>query len=148
MSDLKPLETQLQSWTLRRPSPELKEKVFGASSATEAPAPKRPLVPTWNWLTPLAACCLTVLTLVKVNNGRLNPIGDRENHAIFAVAMTSLTVSNPTATFQPKWFGLSATDENLEWNVWSTASFDWTKEGQFLSTNRSLHLAQTNYLTR
>ncbi len=147
MSHWNQLETQLQSWTPRRPSPKLKQAIFASAPA---PAPERerhPRVPAFAWLAPVAACCLTVVTLFSANtNLRFHQSDGRENHAVFTVAMSSLTGSTPTSTLPTKWLGLTATDENLEWNVWSRASFDWTNEGQFLSTNRSLQLARTNLM--
>jgi hypothetical protein len=140
---------QLGSWIPRRPSAELKHKIF---VQPEEPKPIRQRAPrpvtTWSWLAPAAACCLTLFTLFGANNFRTGDGAIRENHAIFAVAMSSLTTSNPTANLRSNWFGLSASDENLEWNIWSKTSFDWTNEGQFLSTNHSLQLARTNYLMR
>lgn len=152
MSDWNHLVTQLRSWTPRRPSPDLRKKIFSSAGTILTVAVAQRSVSrcsaTWSWLAPTAACCLTLFTLVRGNSFRSMRGEARENHVIFAVAMSSLTASNPTANFPTKWFGLSAADENLEWNVWSKTSFDWTKEGQFLSTNRSVPLAQTNYLMR
>lgn len=151
MSHWNALETQLQSWTPRRPSPELKDKIFAA----EQEEPRREVrsrqcgAPAFSWLAPAVACCLTLFSLVGANNLRFGGGDRRESQVIYSMEMNSLTPSNPATTFPAKkWFGLSATDENLEWNVWSKASFDWTNEGQFLSTNRSLQLARTNYLMR
>lgn len=149
MSNWNQLETQLRDWTPRPPSPELKKRIFAEPETAPVVAPRTPRgMPAFHWLAPAAACCLTLFTLLRTNNFQNDRPDSRENHAIFAVAMSSLTASNPTATLPAHWFGLSATDENLQWNIWSKASFDWTKEGQFLSTNRSLQLARTNYLMR
>jgi hypothetical protein len=91
-----------------------------------------------NWLAPAVACCLTLVTLFGSMASSWNHSGAREARAVYMVSMPS--------TAGKAAYGVSATDENLEWNVWPRASFDWTNEGQFLSTNRSLQVARTNYL--
>src|SRR5262245_38724404 len=112
MSHWNALETQLQSWTPRRPSRELKDKIFADEPA---PEPRRDVgsrqrsIPMASWLVPAAACCLTLFTLLGANNLRLGGGDRRESTAIFALAMNPLTSSNPATTFPAKkWFGLSA----------------------------------------
>lgn len=165
MNDSNPLETLLQSWTPRRPSAELKERIFSADeTAASEPRHKacgRMLLSHFaglqaltsrivraseiaRWLAPAAACSLTFMVLFGANNLHYARAEGDARHPMFA--MTSLTISNRGATLPAKWLGLTKTDLNLEFNAWSGASFDWTNQGQFLSTNRSMPVGKTNFL--
>jgi hypothetical protein len=66
----------------------------------------------WNWLTPVAACVLTVLVAVHGSSRHL-PRTSAPDDATFLV-MLNATFSNRQQTFV-----LSKMDENLEWNVWT-----------------------------
>ena len=110
MQEMNPLEKQLRSWTPRRPSAKIARRLF----AKAAPAPgflRRAEV--WHWLTPVAACVLTLLVAVQGGNRRLSPLGVRDTPAVFALAMCNAASSNVQQTFV-----LSKMDENMEWNVW------------------------------
>ena len=62
MDEMNPLEKQLQSWTPRRPSPEIARRLFGPA---ETPSVRPALrASAWNWLSPAAACALTMLLAV------------------------------------------------------------------------------------
>jgi len=108
------LEKQLQSWTPRRPSPRIARRLFGSAPAA-APAARR--WDAWNWLTPLAACALTILVCVHTANRPAAEAGSRNNTAFIATLMLEAGGSSNMATYS-----LSEMDENLEWNVWPHAA--------------------------
>ena len=104
------LEKQLQSWMPRRPSARIARRLF----AKAAPAPvflRRADV--WNWLTPVAACVLTLMVAVHGASRHLPRLSVPDNAAFFATLMFNAATSNVQQTFV-----LSKMDENVEWNVW------------------------------
>ena len=106
-------EKQLQSWTPRRPSPKIARRLFRATRKDGLPSHRAPL---WSWLTPLAACALTLLIIVNSANRPALPLVSGTNGAFFAISMLDAGSSNLPA------YSLSQRDENLEWNVWSHAA--------------------------
>jgi hypothetical protein len=67
----------------------------------------------WQWLSPLAACALTMLVAVhSVSHGTASAQRGA-NGALFALALDATSVSN-FATY-----AASPGGENLEWNVWN-----------------------------
>ena len=113
MQEMNPLEKQLQSWTPRRSSAKLGRKLF--AKAAPAPAFLR-RADVWNWLTPAAACVLTLMIVVNSSSRRLPQSSNAENDnaGSFATLMFRVANSNMQQTFV-----LNKLDENLEWNVWS-----------------------------
>ena len=110
MQEMNPLEKQLQSWMPRRPSAKIARRLF----AKAAPAPaflRRPEV--WHWLTPLAACVLTLMFAVQSSSRHLPRLSAPDNATFFATLMFNAASSNVQQTFV-----LSKMDENVEWNVW------------------------------
>jgi len=110
---MNPLEKQLQSWTPRRPSAKIARRLF----AKAAPAPvflRRAEV--WNWLTPAAACALTVMVTLFNASHREARLSHADKASYFATLMVNTASSNGTQTLV-----LSKRDENLEWNVWPRA---------------------------
>ena len=108
---MNPLEKQLQSWTPRRPSARIARRLF----ARVAPAPvflRR--TELWNWLTPVAACVLTLLVAVQSASRHLPRLSAPDNATSFATFMLNAATSNMQQTFV-----LSKMDENVEWNIWS-----------------------------
>jgi hypothetical protein len=111
MDEMNPLETRLQSWTPRRPSPKIARRLFG-------PAEKPSLRPTrssvaWNWLSPVAACALTMLVAVHTASHAPGRLAQGTNAAFFATLMVDAAASSNIAAYS-----LSQVDENLEWNIW------------------------------
>ena len=109
---MNPLEKQLQSWTPRRPSPEIARRLF-APAARPSPRPSR-RAPAWNWLSPVAACILTMLVTVHVASRVPAPLARGSNGVIFATLILNVAATSNIAAYS-----LSQMDENLEWNVWS-----------------------------
>ncbi|HZM05636.1 MAG TPA: hypothetical protein VFC44_21750 [Candidatus Saccharimonadales bacterium] len=110
---MNPFEKQLQSWTPRRPSPKIARRLFRASRPNGLPPDRAPL---WSWLTPLAACALTLLIVVNSSNRPAMPLVSGTNGAFFAISMLDAGSSNLPV------YSLSQRDENLEWNVWPHAA--------------------------
>jgi hypothetical protein len=106
-------EKQLQSWTPRRPSPKIALRLFGAPAKAAWPLSR---IHTWTWLTPLAACALTILIAVHSGSRPYAQLASRGEGAFFATFMFDASSSN-LATYS-----LSQRDENLEWNVWPHAA--------------------------
>ena len=93
---MNPLENQLQSWTPRRPSPKIGRRLFG-------PAEKPSLRParragTWNWLSPLAACALTMLVAVHTASRVPGRLAQGSNATYFASIMFNAAASSNLAT--------------------------------------------------
>ncbi|HTA29099.1 MAG TPA: hypothetical protein VK731_01365 [Candidatus Cybelea sp.] len=108
---MNPLENRLQSWTPRRPSPKIARRLFGPAENPSLPAPRRGNA--WNWLSPVAACALTMLVAVHAANHTPGRLAQGSNATFFATLMIDAAASSNIATFT-----LSEMDENLEWNIW------------------------------
>jgi hypothetical protein len=67
----------------------------------------------WHWLTPVAACVLTVMVAVQGASRHLPRLNAPDDAAFFATMAFNDAKSNVQQTFV-----LSKMDENLEWNVW------------------------------
>jgi hypothetical protein len=68
----------------------------------------------WNWLSPVAACALTMLVAVHTASHVPGRLVSGSNATFFATLMVDAAVSSNIATFS-----LSEMDENLEFNVWT-----------------------------
>lgn len=109
------LENQLQSWKPRRPSPEIARRLFGhAETPSLRPASR---AAAWNWLSPVAACALTMLVAVHAANRLPGHLAQGSNAALFASLAPSAAVTSNFASYS-----VNQKDENLEWNVWSHAT--------------------------
>ena len=125
MHETNPLEKQLQSWMPRRPSGKIARRLF-------APAPHVwCAVEVWNWLTPAAACLLTLLVAVYSANCRLPRLSRPDNATFFTTAMINASGSNVAHTL-----ALSKMDENVEWNVWPHPLVAAAMDVRNLTTNR------------
>jgi hypothetical protein len=112
MDEMNPLENRLQSWTPRRPSPKIARRLFG-------PAEKPSWRPArggnaWNWLSPVAACALTMLVANHAASHAPGRLAQSTNAAFFATLLVDVAASSNMATFS-----LSQVDENIEYNVWT-----------------------------
>lgn len=107
------MEKQLQSWTPRRPSPEIGRRLFGVAQQA-ARWPGRPSL--WSWLTPLAACALTFLVALPGIRRPAAQLDTNTDSTYFATIMFNAAISSNAATYS-----LSRMDENLEWNIWPHA---------------------------
>ncbi len=103
------MEKQLRSWTPRRPSPKIAARLF--DTTRRAPAARAHL---WNWLTPVAACALTVMVVVRGPMRRTADFVPATNAPAFAAVMF-----DPQASNAQRMFLLSHSDLNMEDNVWA-----------------------------
>jgi hypothetical protein len=71
----------------------------------------------WSWLTPLAACALTILVAVHSESGPAARLVGPTNGAFFATFMLDAAGASNLGTYS-----VNQGDENLEWNVWPHAS--------------------------
>jgi hypothetical protein len=111
---MNPFEKQLQSWTPRRPSPKIALRLFGVANETAAWSHR---AHAWSWLTPLAACALTVLVAVHSETTPVARLAGPTNGAFFATFMLDAAGSSSLGKYS-----VNQGDENLEWNVWAHAS--------------------------
>lgn len=114
MDEMNQFEKQLQSWTPRRPSPKIARRLFGAAHKA---ASRSHRAHTWSWLTPLAACALTILMAVHSGSRPSAQLASQTNGAFFATFILDAAGSSNLATYS-----LSQGDENLEFNVWPHAT--------------------------
>jgi hypothetical protein len=109
------LESQLQSWTPRRPSPKIARRLFGAVESSSLGLARR--AAAWNWLSPVAACALTMLVAVHTANRVPGRLAAGSNATRFASLVLNAAASSNFAAFS-----LSQMDENMEHNVWRHAT--------------------------
>ena len=109
MKEMNPLETQLRSWTLRRPSPGLERRLFG-SKPRPSSLPRLITV-----LTPAAACVLLTVSMMKQSVHELLPNGDQR------AAMVAMGLSNQNyAAYLPGTYQPTANRVD---------TFEWTNRG-------------------
>ncbi|HEY3853871.1 MAG TPA: hypothetical protein VGO67_05710 [Verrucomicrobiae bacterium] len=104
----------MQSWTPRRPSPKIARRLFGVANETVARSHR---AHAWSWLTPLAACALTILVAVHSETTPTARLTGPTNGAVFATFMLDAAGSSSQGKYS-----VNQGDENLEWNVWPHAS--------------------------
>jgi len=108
---MNPWENTLQSWTPRRPSPEIARRLFGRAEKP-SPSPAR-RAQVWNWLSPAAACALTMLVAVRTASRAPARLSPDSNTAFLASLMLNAAAPSHVASYL---------DENLEWNIWTHAT--------------------------
>jgi len=123
-------ENQLRSWTPRRPSTRLEQRLFGVRAAA-APVHGHSLAmrSPWVWLAP-AVCGL--LLMLAILAGRSLPVAATAH----AVALNTPPGSDAAV--------YCAMDTSSRENVWTVATFDWTKGANYLSTTGSFPMWKTN----
>jgi hypothetical protein len=109
MDELESLEQELGKWKPRPPSERLERQLFGR---TEAAPARRRRTEYWNWLTPVAACALTVLLAVGSANYRDKSVITEQE----AMAMGGLRLNAGWSNLLQRvvW---SEMDENVQWNA-------------------------------
>ena len=108
-------ENQLQSWTPRRPSPKIARRLFASMEKPSLALARRAWA--WNWLSPVAACALTMLVAVHAASRSPGRSAAGSNAPLFALVALNAAASSNFAALP-----LSQTDQNLEYNVWSHAT--------------------------
>lgn len=134
MNDSNPLEKQLQSWTPRRPSAALKDRLFSsfASPETTHPASSR-----FVWLGLAPATCLLLLSLSFW-------LAQAETPSYLAASGASNMLASLSLPSQERLPYHAQDPRYQEWNTWSVATFDWTTGVRSLSTTGSFPLWKTN----
>jgi hypothetical protein len=107
MDEMNLLEKQLLSWTPRRASPKIIRRLFAPASRTSRRAQ------AWNWLSPVAACALTMLVAIHVASRMPAPLAQGSNGAIFATLILNAAANSNIVTYS-----LNQMDENMEFNIW------------------------------
>jgi hypothetical protein len=106
-------EDQLLSWTPRRPSDKIARQLFGTRPVSSAwkllHAPD-----LWNWLTPAAACLVTML--VFVSGGYQRPAQPVSGDCATFYATVMLDASHNSNVFRQT-FSMNRVAVNMEWNV-------------------------------
>lgn len=136
MSEMNQLEAQLQSWTPRRPSEKVREQLFPARDR-EVPVAWPKL---WRVVTPAFACFLALFAI--------DPAGFRAGTGQSIPAFAPISSNTVDGSLSLGDFFTLKQERNLEWNIWTKATFEWTNRQVSSSSNGSLQLAETNLLFR
>lgn len=142
MNEPNHLENLLHSWTPRRPSASLRERLF-AGNIPSTPQWETPVSPKWGWLGPATVCAFTMLVILGNHSHSPTQLGDT-NLFFASITMTSVP---PAKSESSSVFALTKHDLNLEQNVWREAILESTNQGQSPSSKRSLPVRETNSLT-
>jgi hypothetical protein len=137
MDELDSLEQEMGNWRPRKPSERLQRQLF--RRAEEAPARRR-RTEHWNWLTPAAACALTILVAVGSANYRdRSAVAEGEGPVLAGMRL------NAGWSNLPQRVVLSEMDENVQWNVCpKLAPVAEAQIGHSPSTSQSPRTAATN----
>ncbi len=122
----------MRSWGLRRPSPEIEQRLFGGQGpAARAHSGKHGMhLPWWQTLGASAvACAALILTLLNVAQVSVGG----------SAGATNFSLSNRS-------FAVSLAMASAPVNTWSAPILSWTNEGALGSTHRSFDLPNTNRL--
>lgn len=109
MKEMDSLEQEMREWRPRKPSLRLARRLFGRAEL--APVALR-RAEFWNWLTPVAACGLTVLVAVGSANYRDKGVVEEGGGMVLARFNGNAGSSNV-----PQMVRWSQRDENVQWNV-------------------------------
>jgi len=109
MKEMDSLEQQMRQWRPRQPSERLARRLFGRAELV--PGTRR-RTEFWNWLTPAAACALTLLVAVGSANYRDKHDVGEGGGVVFAG-----WILDPGASNLPQGVLLSEMEENVQWNV-------------------------------
>ena len=132
MNEWNPWETQLRSWTPRRPSAGVKGRLFGGSVALGRERP-------WSlsWLAPATICLMLIFVTMNQRSGELARLAG-SNQA----PMMALTLSNvSSAAYLP---GSFVSDQNAV----RPGTIEWTNHGHSPSSIASFPQSRTNNLKR
>jgi hypothetical protein len=98
-----------------------------------------------SWLGPVASCAVAIFLLAGVAGFRSLPMGGGGLLSMAALNVSPMHFSVEERGLEPA-FAFHSTHLNLEWNICSRASFDWTNSTQSPSSKDSLPFAETNRL--
>jgi hypothetical protein len=71
----------------------------------------------WNWLTPVAACCMAMLVALGGASYRAAHFDEAEDATVVAAVMLSGASSNLQPTLP-----VGQMDQNIQWNLWTRIS--------------------------
>ncbi len=131
------LEKQCLNWAPRRPSDNLRRKLFGD-------APELDDAPAFNWLAPLAACLLVLVVVCGAAGGS----GGAPFAANGSEAMTYGASNTGNNLWHQQDVALSTLDSNLQRTLPMLGTLGWTNHALSTSSNAALLLAATNQLIR
>lgn len=103
----------MQSWTPRRPSAKVAARLFGRAEKAPELLHRAEL---WNWLTPVAACCLAMLVALGGVRYRTAHFDEAD-----ATLVAAVMLSGASSNLQPE-LPLGQLDQNVQWNVWDRIS--------------------------
>ena len=126
MNDLNHLENHLRSWKLRRPSPNLKARIF-AQAAQETVEEPEGFLPPWRWWAPVTALLVATLTLVSGQFSRLTFTESAQANIIATAALN-----------HPSFVAYLPAAGHSEANAWPGTSFEWTNHGRLVSYTNGL----------
>lgn len=109
MKETESLEQEMGEWRPRKPSAQLARRLFGRTELAPAALRRGEF---WNWLTPVAACALTVLVAV----GSVNHRGAALDGKGGPIASDGFNFDRSSSNV-PQVVRLSQLDENVQWNV-------------------------------
>ena len=133
MNEWNPLETQLRSWTPRRPSAGLKARLFAAPASH---APRRPLA--FGWLAPATLGLLLLFVNFNQRDGALARLAAASNQT----PLMAVTLSNTSfAAYWPIGFANGRNRARPD-------TFEWTNHSHSLSSIPSFPQSRTNVLKR
>ena len=121
---MNPLETQLRSWTPRRPSAGLERRLFPRPKRTSRPAK------SINWLVPVTACLLFACLILN-RQGAANISATQRSGTIVALILSNQSY----AAYLPGSFQRSV--NRLD-------TFEWTNGGYSTSSMHSLSPFKAN----
>lgn len=104
----------IHSWQPRQPSGRIARQLF-ERDGRNTEASRR--TERWGWLTPVAACGLTMLLAVGSMNRPAESLAGNNVNMDFAAEMR-----NPASSNTMQMVRLSEMDENVQWNVWPKLS--------------------------
>jgi hypothetical protein len=123
----------MRSWTPRRPSPAIEQRLFGPeTSRRRVEANRRTMVlPWWQTLGASAVACLA-LALSLLNMAHLSVARGSAGASLLSLSNRSCAVSLAMAS--------------APINTWHAPILGWTNDGALGSTHRSFDLLNTNRL--
>ncbi len=150
MNELNQLEKHLRSWIPRAPSEKIRRQIFSPATMPPEFSPRdfhfacASLVRAHlRWFAPTAFSILILLFVVS------GPSKFFPRPHSFLVASAQPASTNAEKSFwATSTFAFQKNDLNLEWNIWSKATFEWTNRAFSPSSRDSLSFVKTNLLMR
>lgn len=117
----------LRSWTPRRPSPNLRARIFSAAPHAGGAVGPEAFLPPWRWWAPAMAMMIAALTLLS---GQFSALNFQNGSRASLLATGALN--------HPDLVAYLPTAGHSEANAWPSASFEWTNQGHLVSYTNGL----------